>query len=796
MDLKIALRSLRHNPGFTIMAVAILALGIGANTAIFSVVNAVILRPLNYSNPDRLVSITMTFKNRSRYGQVSGPDFLDFRRQSSAFEYMAACDAGITSVVTNSTSEFAGVAEVSQDFFNAIGVQPMQGRAFGSNDRGKAQVALVSESFWQRHFGNQPFTDGRTLRLENASLDIIGILPFGFHFPEEASTEVWVPFSDNLQDENRGGHNHRVIGRLKAGVSVQQAQAQLTAIAERLAKAYPGSNKYMGVYVTQLVNFTVRNVKTSLYLLLGAVALVLLIACANVANLLLARASGRVRELAIRAALGAGQGRIIRQLFVESLLLAGAGCLGGALLAKAGLPVLLALAPKFVPRLNQITIDVPVLLFCIAAGIVASFVFGLAPALQASRVDPNTGLRVGGSRGVLGGATAKLRQIFVIAELALCMILLVSAGLLLKSLSRMTSVDLGFRPERLLVAQVNVPTSAQHANEVFYKPLLERLRVSSQVESAALTRTLPGAVDTRSAGVYIVTGQTMSDFKMGGPEAGFSVVSPGYFPTMGIPLVAGRAFSERDDANAPLVAIISESLARRSFPRQHPVGQQILCGLDLVSIKWMKIVGVVRDVRMNGPAQPPGEEIYMPYLQHPRTNFTIIVKAAGNPLSFAEAFRQQARALDPEASVKLTTMENHLASVVSTPRFSSVLISVFASLALILAIIGIYGVMAYSVSQRTAEIGLRIALGADRSDVTRMILGQALKLTSIGLIAGSIGAVAATRLLKSLLFGVSAADPATYALMLVLLAAVSLIASYIPAWRASRTEPLEALRQE
>ncbi len=458
--------------------------------------------------------------------------------------------------------------------------------------------------------------------------------------------------------------------------------------------------------------------------------------------------------------------------------------------------MLLSLAPKYVPRLDQIKIDTPVLLFCIAAGVVASFVFGLAPALQASRVDPNQAMRVGGSRGVVGGVTGRLRQLFVTAEVALCMILLVSAGLLLKSFSALTSVDLGFHPERLLVAQVNVPTSPQHANEIFFKPLLERLLSSPQVQSAAVTRTLPGAVDTRSEGVYIVSGQTMSDFKMGGPEAGFSLISPAYFQTMGIPLIAGRVFSDRDDSNAPLVAIISESLARRSFPRQDPIGQQIICGLDLISLKWMKIVGVVRDVRMDGPARPPGEEIYMPYLQHPRTNLTVVVKALGNPLSFAEAFRLDARALDPEASLKLTTMENHLASVVSTPRFSSVLISVFAGLALILAVIGIYGVMAYSVSQRTAEIGLRIALGANRSDVIRMVLSQALNLTGIGLIVGLIGAIAATRILKSQLFQISPADPATYASMILLLAVVSLLASYIPAWRASRTEPLDALRQE
>ncbi len=796
MDLNIALRSLRRNLAFTVLAVIILGLGIGANTAIFSVVHGVILRRLPYHDPDRIVSITTAFKNRGRYGQVSGPDFADFLNQSTAFVSMAVYDAGVTSVVSNSSAEFAGVAEVSQDFLQTIGVQPIEGRPFARSDHGKAEVALVSESFWQRHFGNQPLTSGRSLRIMNISLEIIGILPEGFHFPEESATDVWIPIADNLQQVSRSAQNYRAIGRLKAGVSVRQAQAQLTAIAERLSRAYPGSNTNKGVFLTQLVNFTVRNVRTSLYILLGAVALVLLIACANIANLLLARGAGRVRELAIRAALGASQLRLIRQLFVESLVLAGAGCAAGILFARAGLPALLALAPKYVPRLDQVRMDPSVLLFCIATGAAASFLFGLVPAFQASRIDPNEGLRAGGSRGIIGGATGTLRQVFVAAEVALCMILLVSAGLLLKSFVAMTSVDLGFHPERLLVAEVSVSTSGQHADEMLFKPLLDRLLNSPQVESAAITRTLPGQADTRSDGQYIVTGQTMNDFKTGGPEAGFSVISPAYFQTMSIPVIAGRTFSDRDDPNAAPVAMVSESLARRSFPRQDPVGQSILCGMDRNSTKWMKIVGVVADVRMDSPTQPDTSEIYMPYLQHPSADRNVIVKARANPLSFAAAFRKHVRELAPDASVKLTTMENHLASVVSTPRFSSILVSAFAALALVLAVIGIYGVMAYSVSQRTAEIGLRIALGADRSDVLRMVLRETFKLTSIGLIAGSAGAIAATRVLKSQLFAISPTDPQTYAFVLILLAGVSILAGYVPAWRASRTEPLTALRQE
>ena len=797
--MKFALRSLGRNPGFTILSVAILALGIGANTAIFSVVNGVILRPLAYPDPGRLVSISAAWKGGSNYGQVSGPDFLDYQSQSSAFESMAAYEDGTESVVANGASEFAGAAAVSSGFLRTIGVQPIAGRAFAQGDfhAKTGNVALVSAAFWERHFENIPFETGRTVKLEHTAFDIIGVLPRGFHFPEDANTDVWVPLLEPLKDASRSAQNYRVIGRLKAGEDITQAQAQLSAIASRLAKQYPGENKNKGAYVTTLTNFTVRRVKTTLYVLLGAVALVLLIACTNVANLLLARGTGRVRELAIRATLGAGRGRIARQLFAETALLSAAGCAGGILLAYSAVPVLLKLAPAFIPRPDLVKIDTPVLLFTIAVAILATFVFGLAPALHASHVDPNIDLRAGSARTALGGRTGWLRNLFVAAEIALCVVLLVSAGLLLKSFSAAVNVNMGFQPARLLTAQLSDPSETpERANQVFFRPLLERLTNSPQVESAALTRTLPGSAETRSNGSYIITGQTMNDFTVSSPNAGFSVISPGYFRTLGIPLLGGRVFSVRDDPAAPLVAIISESLARRSFPRQDPIGQKVICGMDRVSMKGMTIIGVVADVHMDGPTKPAGPEIYMPYLQHPRSDLTLIAKAGSNPVPLSGALRRYVRALNPGVSMKTGTMENHMAELVATPRFSAALVSLFAGLAMVLAIIGIYGVMAYSVSQRTAEIGLRIALGADRRDVISMVLKQALKLTAIGVVAGCGGAIAAGRLLRSQLFDVSPADPSVYLLMLLLIIAVCLLSSYVPAWRASRIEPLEALRQE
>lgn len=455
MDLKFALRSLRRSPGFTLLAIAILALGIGANAAMFSVVYAVVLHPLGYPEPDRLVALSNANRNGGKYGQVSGPDFVDYRRESGAFESMAAYASEVTSVVAARRAEYTGVAGVSSDFFKVLGVAPIQGHIISD-----AHGALVSAGFWQRHFGDIPYSSGHSLKIFDRVFDIAGILPGGFHFPEDTTTEVWVALFDDLATVNRGAHNYRAIGRLKRGIALERAQAELTAIGGRLEKAYRGTNKDTSLIATPLVDFTVRRVKTSLYTLLAAVLLVLGIACANLANLLLARGAGRTREIAIRAALGAERVRILRQLLVESLLLGAAGSVVGVLFAAACLPLLRGLAPAFVPRLASATIDTSVLAFSALCGLVSSMLFGAVPAVRAGQVDPNRVLHAAGFRGILGGSSARLRQMFVIAELALSLVLLVSAALLLESFSALTSVDLGFRPERLLVAEVSVPTSA------------------------------------------------------------------------------------------------------------------------------------------------------------------------------------------------------------------------------------------------------------------------------------------------------------------------------------------------
>lgn len=589
-DIRFAIRSLRHSPGFSAIAILILALGIGVNAAIFSVVHGVVLRPLSYRDPGRLVSISMTWPDGDKFGQISGPDFLDFSSQSNAFASTAAYADDVISIVAHGHSEFAGASAVSEHFLQTLGVEPSAGHAFSSSDFvGKPRVAMVSAAFWQRHFGNVPFTGGKILKTTGVQLEIIGLLPSSFQFPESSHTEIWFPFFESLRDVNRGAHNYHAMGRLKPGVPLQQAQAQLTAIATRLQREHPGTNQGAGVYVTTLTNFTVRDVKVSLYILIAAVALVLLIACANIANLLLARGAGRLRELAVRTALGASQARIVRQLFTEALVLGGAGCVCGILFAKAILPGLLALAPGYIPRLNDIRIDLTTLWFCASCGLFASILFGVAPALQGCRIDPNHDLRASGSRGVVG--TGRLRHIFVTSEIALSMVLLISAGFLLRSFSETVSVALGFQPQKLLVAHVSVPSGDDHhATDHIFKPLFEELSTNRQFSSVALAHGLPAQPESRSTAAYVIQGQTLNDMNNSAPQAGDSVVSGTYFSTLGIPILAGRTFSEHDNGTSVPVVIVNQAFVRRSYPKVSPIGKTVRSGFDPLAMNnWARL---------------------------------------------------------------------------------------------------------------------------------------------------------------------------------------------------------------
>jgi putative ABC transport system permease protein len=796
MDLKFAFRSLRKNLGFTLLAVLVMALGIGANTAVFSVVNAVLLKPLAYRDPDRIVTLASLWKKSGGHGPVSAPDFHDWHKQNTAFAAIAYYENDSTAVMAGRAAEYAHVAVATPEFFQVFAVEPLVGRLFSPDEEkpGSAGAVIISYSYWQSHFGGNTGAPGQTLRMFDKTLTIAGVLPPGFHFPDQ--TDIWFPANTIFPEtESRSGHNYRVVARLKPGISLEQAQTQMAAIGARLEQQYPDSNTGKSVAVSRMRDDMVGNVRLTLYLLLGAVALVLLIACANVANLLLAKATARTREIAIRSAVGASRGRIVRQLITESLVLAMVSGAAGLLFAKWGSDALVALAPGNVPRLAESGIDGWVLAFTLGISLAASLLFGLAPALQVSRVDLSEALKLGAVRAVAGGHGGHMRGALVVVEVALSVVLLSGAGLLIRSFIALENVALGFRPEHILVMESSVPAAdlagARRATRL-YKDLLTGLATLPGVSATGATRTLPGNIE--SSGNYYID-HLPSAFSVTGPDAVYSVVTPGAFAVLGIPLKSGRDFNEADGYDAPFTAVVSEALVRKAFPGQDPLGRMIYCGLD--SMNPMKIVGVVGDIR-HGPAQEPSPEIYMPYEQHPRpaTALNVIVRASTDVGALSAAIQRIVRERSAEVPVKFSSMQELLSENTAAPRFRALLLGIFATIAVCLAMAGVYGVMAYAVSQRASEIGLRMALGASPGGVLRLILRQGMVLTGAGLAVGLIAAIAATRLVASMLFAVKPGDPPTYAVVAVLLGLVSLGACYIPARRATRVDPVSALRQE
>ena len=799
-DLRFAARMLRKNPGFTAVAVLVMALGIGANTAMFSVVNAVLLKPLAFSDPDRIVTLSSLWKRSGGHGQVSAPDLRDWRDQSTDFASMAYygyTSEGQTSVVVGSSAEYANVAMVSPGFFQVFHVEPSVGREFSREEqtKGGAAAVIVSNAFGIAHFGDTGRALGQTLRMFGKTLNVVGVMPAGFRFPDK--TDVWFPTNTIFPDtESRSAHNYHVVARLKPEVTLEEAQAQMTAIGARLEQKYPDSNGGKNVAVTRMRDAMVSNFRLTLWIMLAAVGVVLLIACANLANMLLAKSIARTREIAIRAALGAGKGRILRQLITESLLMGLLAGIIGVLFAFWGERALVALAPGDVPRLSETLIDLGVLSFALGISLFASVLFGLAPALQTLRLDLNNSLKQGTTRATGGGIADRMRAALVVAEIALSMMLVTGAGLLLKSFVALQNVALGFRPQRVLVMEANVPASdlesARRATR-FYKEFLAEAATTPGVLSAGATRTTPGNVS--SDGGYWID-HLPKELNVTAPQAVFSVAAPGTFATLGIPLLSGRDFDESDTYDAPFSAIINQKLARDAFPGQDPLGHVIYCGLD--SLNPMRIVGVVGDVRQYGPASPPSAEIYMAYQQHPEpaAGMSVVVRTAMEPSALIETLRGKAHALSTDVPVKFTTMEASLSENVAAPRFRTLLLGIFAALATCLAMAGVYGVMSYVVGQRANEIGLRMALGASPRDVLRLVLRQALSLTFLGIVIGLVSAAAMTRLLASMLFGVKPTDPATYFAVVALLSVVALAASYIPARRAMRVDPIVALRYE
>jgi predicted permease len=796
--MKFAWRSIRKNPGFSALAVVVMALGIGANTAVFTVVNAVLLRPLAYDNPERIVSISNYWKKTGLHGQASAPDFHDWHDQTTAFAAMAYYGFAETAIAAGEDAEYTHVANTTAEFFRVLGVEPVVGRTYtdAETQPGSGEVAVISHSYWQAHFDGRRDVLGQTLRAFNRTLSIIAVMPPGFHFPDE--TDIWFPANAIFPETtSRSAHNYIVIGRLKPEATLEQAQTQLTVLADRLEEQYPQSNSGKNAVVVRIRDEMVSSVRLTLYLLLGAVGLVLLMACTNVANLLLAKATTRTREIAIRTAIGASRKTIIRQLTCESLLLGLLGGAAGLLLAAWGAGALVALAPSDVPRLAESGIDMPVLLFTFAISIAASLLFGIAPAIQASRLDVNDALKQGSNRTGSGVHARRVRAGLVVVEIAVSVVLLVGASLLMKSLYALQRVELGFRPEQLLVMQTSVPSSdleaAQRAVR-FYHDLLTELAALPGVQTAGGARTLPGRVSS-NGGYWTDRLPGPEGLNVNSAQAVFSVITPGMFRTFSIPIKAGRDFNATDTFDAPFTAIINDSLARKSFPNEDPIGRTIFSGFD--GLAPMKIVGVVGDIRQSGPGREPRPEIFMPYLQHPRASAAlnlVVRSAAGDRLP--ELMRIMVRRRRPDVPVKFTTMETLLAESLAAARFRTILLTTFAALAVSLAVAGVFGLMATVVSERAAEIGIRMAVGASSRQVAWIVLQEALWLSSVGLVIGVACAYGASRVLTSLLFEVKPTDPATYLTVALLLTTVAIAASYLPMRRAMRVDPMIALRQE
>ncbi len=798
-DLRYGLRSLIKQPFFTVIAIITLALGVGANSAIFSVVNAVVLRPLPYPEPDRLVKLTrVKLTDPGFMGSVSYLDFKDWKAQGESFEQMTAIQSGDYTIKIADSAERVQGMGVSSDFFTMLGVAPALGRVFNAEEEKPGnQIALISHALWQSRFGFDPNIIGQAVSIDAKLYTIIGVMPADFDFAlQEEQAEVWLPISlsENFLKE-RGAHFLTVTGRLKKGVSLEQAQMEMDAIAGRLAEQYPDSNAGEGVRVSSLHEEIVGDVRLMLMVLLAAVGLVLAVACANVANLMLARASARQKEIAIRSALGASRFRIIRQLMTESLLLAIIGGGLGLLMAMWGLDILIALSPENIPRLDEIALDSRVTIFTLLVSIVTGLIFGLAPALQVSKLDLNETLKEG-TRGASGSLRRnRARSLFVIAEVALALVLLIIASLMLRSFQRLQRVDPGFKADDVLTMNVILPDSKYTEPDEwsgFYDRLLDQVRTLPGVDSAGAITMLP------------LSGSNMGmSFEVEGRppaspadeySANYRAVSHDYFHTLGISVIRGRAFNERDNDKSPQVIMINESFARIYFYGGDPIGKRIKIGYNDINAE---VVGVVGDVKHKSLQADSGAEMYTPYSQTPWWFMSLAIRTRSNSSDIVAGVKASLATLDRDVPVyDVKMMQEYLKKTVSQPRFNMLLMAIFAAVATLLAAVGIYGVISYSVTERTREIGIRQAMGATRGDVLSLIFRQTALLTATGIAVGLGTAFAFAQLMKSLLYEVSPTDPVSFALIPIFLAGVALGASFIPARRATRVDPMVALRYE
>ncbi|MEP6783681.1 MAG: ABC transporter permease, partial [Acidobacteriota bacterium] len=780
-------------------AILTLALGIGANTAIFSVVNAVLLRPLPFDQPDRVMVVTNTnTRTGTRNTTISGPDFFDWRAAQRSFDVLSYfTGSGETSVTVDKVSDYATVTQVAPGYFRVFGATARAGRLFTPEEEkaGGSDAVVISEAYWRDQFASDPRAIGSTITFGQRARTIIGVT--ALRYP--ARTDAYYPDPAQPESQSRTAHNYRGVGRLAANVTVAQAQSEMTGIASRLAQQYPLSNGEKGIAVVAMQEIVVGDSRQTLLLLLAAVGIVLLIACANVANLLLARASARGRELVVRAAVGASQLRLIRQMLTESVVLALFAGTGGVIIARWGVSALLAFAPEDLPRIGEVTVDATALLFALAISLAASVIFGLAPAWHVSRVDLADGLRQGGKGSSLGVRGGWARKAFVVTEIALAVALVMGAALLGRSLIALANVDMGFHGDRLVVLRTVVPVgSAEDLPRAIatYRTVLSDLRAFRGVASASGVTSLPTVVRS-NGGYWIEGGPGPEVLGMKSPQALFNVTTPDYFRTLQVPVVRGRDFNDGDRVAAPMVALINEQLVKDAFPGVDPIGRTIRCGLD--NLAPMTIVGIVKDIRTRGPARPVQAEIFMPYEQHqwPATSLNLVLRTdAPDPLALGATAAKQIRERNPQIPVRVETMEMTMATATAAPRFRTVLLVVFAVVALLLAIAGVYGVMAYTVNQRVPEIGLRIALGASPADVIRLVLREGALLVVIGLVAGGALSYAGTRFISGLLFGVSATDPMVFAGVAALVTVAALMACLVPGRRALRIDPLVALRAE
>ncbi|MGA9770173.1 MAG: ABC transporter permease [Blastocatellia bacterium] len=804
-DIRYSFRMLRKSPGFTATAVLALALGIGANSAIFSVVNAVLLEPLLYPQPDRIVRLFIAGTSQSKepvIKSVSYPDFVDLREQNSVFEEMAFIDGAGLTMADAAEPERLQCALVSASLFSLLGVEPVQGRAFTSEeDRpGGPPVVLLSYGLWQRRFGSSPDILNQTITLSRNSYTVIGVLPPNTKMPSDLTTgrsfDLWMPVMPSAYKRDRSMNRYEAYGRIKPGVTLKQAQTDVETIASGLEQQYQDSNKGKAIRILPLTDLVVRNSRATLLVLFGAVGFVLLIACANVANLMLSRATSRSKEIAIRAALGATRRRIVQQLLIESSMLALIGGAVGLLIALWSIDALVALQPVGLPRIDEIGINTVVAAFTLGLSLLTGLLFGLAPALQVSKPDLVTAIKEG--TGSASASTNRVRRLLVISEVAMALVLLVGAGLLIKSFWRLQHVDPGINPANLLTFQISIPQT-QYATDQqtkdFYQQLTGRLQSLPGVESAAAVNFLP------LGGGFSCDSFTRDDrpFKPGEePCVEYRSITSDYFRAMGIGLVSGRGFSDRD--RQP-VAIINEAMARRFWPGEDPVGMRLTP--DTGEHVSREIIGVIKDIKHFGLDIETAPELYVPHFQDPwERQMTLVLRTSGDPLSLTAAVRSEVREMDKSLPVlNIRSMDQLLSRSVAEPRFRTLLLGGFAALALLLASLGIYGVISYSVSQRTREIGIRMALGAQTPDIVRMVVRQGLLLTLAGVTIGIACAFVLTRILltgvlSSFLYQVSVTDTMIFVVIPLILMGVALGASFVPARRATKVDPMTALRYE